>query len=191
MLGKRGKEPDEIDAEPSASPGPGGQVSVIAKGTRVLGDCECDGEIRVEGTVTGSLRAPRVLVSESGSVTGDVAPVKDGGVFSVAGRVGGSVRGAEVEVRRGGSVVGPIVADRAVIHGRVGGGIVVRDRLALEGTAVVEGDIEARRLAIKEGGQFDGKIRMAEPPPVERPKTTPAADAATTPLAEPLAGRSA
>ncbi len=167
MLGKKAKD-DEVDIEPRTSPGGSGQVSVIAKGTRVLGDCECDGEIRVEGTISGSLRAPRVLVSESGSVTGDVSPADEGGIFSVAGRVGGAVRGAEVEVRRGGTVAGAILADRAVVHGHVGGGIVVRDRLALEGTAVVEGDIEARRLAIKEGGEFNGKIKMKEPAPRER-----------------------
>jgi len=164
------------------SSGPAGQVSVIAKGTRVLGDCECDGEIRVEGDVAGSLRAPRVLVSESGSVAGDVAPPGEGGVFSVAGRVGGAVRGAEVEVRRGGSVVGPVVADRAVIHGHVGGGIIVSDRLALEGTAVVEGDIEARRLAVKEGGQFNGKIKMKGKEPVARERPAPTvAEVAATP----------
>jgi cytoskeletal protein CcmA (bactofilin family) len=169
VLGKRAKDPDETDVEPRmTSGGPAGQVSVIAKGTRVLGDCECDGEIRVEGDVAGNLRAPRVLVSESGSVSGDVVPTGEGGIFSVAGRVGGAVRGVEVEVRRGGSVAGPVVADRAVIHGHVGGGIIVSDRLALEGTAVVEGDIEARRLAVKEGGQFNGNIKMKEPPPRER-----------------------
>ncbi len=169
-----------MEVEPRTPSGGNGQVSVIAKGTRVLGDCECDGEIRVEGMISGSLRAPRVLVSESGSVTGDVSPVDDGGVFSVAGRVGGAVRGAEVEVRRGGSVAGAVLADRAIVHGHVGGGIVVRDRLALEGTAVVEGDIEARRLAIKEGGEFNGKIKMKEPAPRERPAQNVAVAATPT-----------
>jgi cytoskeletal protein CcmA (bactofilin family) len=180
VLGKRAKDPDETEMEPRAtSSGPAGQVSVIAKGTRVLGDCECDGEIRVDGDVAGTLRAPRVLVSESGSVSGDVVPSGEGGIFSVAGRVGGAVRGVEVEVRRGGTVAGPVVADRAVIHGHVGGGIVVRDRLSLEGTAVVEGDIEARRLAVKEGGQFNGHIKMNEPAPRERPAPAVGAAVAT------------
>jgi cytoskeletal protein CcmA (bactofilin family) len=180
VLGKRAKDADETELEPRAtSGGPPAQVSVIAKGTRVFGDCECDGEIRVEGDVAGSLRAPRVLVTESGTVAGDVAPAGEGGVFSVAGRVGGAVRGVEVEVRRGGSVVGPVVADRAVIHGHVGGGIVVSDRLALEGTAVVEGDNEARRLVVKEGGQFNGKVKMTEPTPRERPAAAEAAAVAT------------
>lgn len=158
------------------------QVSVVGKGMKVLGDCECEGELRIEGTVTGNVRAPRLHVAESGSVAGDLLPIQDGpgeGSFSVAGRVGGSVRGAEVEVKRGGTVVGPVTADRAVIYGHVGGGIVVHDRLSLEETAVVEGDIQARRLAIKEGGQVDGKIRMTQQAPREPAK--PSVVAAATP----------
>jgi cytoskeletal protein CcmA (bactofilin family) len=160
---------------------------VIAKGMRVVGDCESQGELRVEGTVTGSVRGPRILVTDSGSVAGDVGPLGDPtseGSFSIAGRVGGEVRGIEVEVRRGGSVAGAVTAERAVIHGHVSGGIVVRDRLALEETAVVEGDIQARRLAIKDGGQFDGKIRMTDSPSRERAAAGGVA-ALPTPLAAP------
>ena len=179
MIGKRVRdtetpqEPPQIDRR---------QVSVVGRGMKVLGDCECEGELRIEGSVTGNVRAPRLHVAESGTVAGDVSPIKDGegeGAFSVAGRVGGSVRGAEVEVRRGGTVVGPVTADRAVIHGHVGGGIVVHDRLSLEETAVVEGDIQARRLAIKEGGLIDGRIRMTQPAP--REKVPPSAVAAVSP----------
>jgi cytoskeletal protein CcmA (bactofilin family) len=88
------------------------------------------------------------------------------------------VRAAEVEVRRSGSVTGSVSADRATIHGRVEGGIVVRDRLSLGETAVVEGEIETRRLAIQEGGLFDGQIRMTAPPAATRPTTPTAAPTA-------------
>jgi cytoskeletal protein CcmA (bactofilin family) len=183
VLGMRPKDSDETDAAPTTDRR---QVSVIGKGMKVVGDCECEGDLRVDGTVTGNVRAPRLHIAESGSVAGDVSPLEDAageGVFSIAGRVGGAVRAAEVEVRKGGFVVGTVMADRAVVHGHVGGGIVVKDRLALEATAEVEGDIQARRLAIKEGGQFDGKIRMTETPPRER--AAPVVAAAATPLSAP------
>jgi cytoskeletal protein CcmA (bactofilin family) len=157
---------------------------VIAKGMRVVGDCEIDGAVRIEGAVTGTVRARRVDLAESGHVHGDVLPVEGGGaeaVVRVGGQVGGAVRAAEVEVRRGGAVVGRVDAERATIHGRVEGGIVVRDRLALGETAVVEGEIETRRLAIQEGGLFDGAIRMTSSPAPARsspatPSAAPAAD---------------
>ena len=169
-----------MDAEP-ASNGRNAQVSVVGKGMRVVGDCESEGEVRVEGVVTGSVRAPRIQVSDSGSVAGDVSPPSDGpGFCSIGGKVGGAVRGADVEVRRGGAVTGSVSADRATVHGHVGGGIVVKDRLALEETAVVEGDIQARRLVIKEGAQFDGRIQMTESAQRERP--TPVLAAHATPI---------
>ena len=162
MLGKR--ERGSNGSEPGVpSVGSAPQVSVIARGMRVVGDCEIDGAVRIEGDVTGNVRARKVELTESGHVHGDVLPVEggEGGeIVQVGGQVGGAVRAAEVEVRRGGSVTGCVSAERALIQGRVGGGIVVRDRLALGETAVVEGDIQARRLAIKEGGLFDGAIRM-------------------------------
>ena len=47
------------------------------------------------------------------------------------------------------------------------GGILARKRLALEETAEVEGDVDARRLALKEGGQVNGTIRMGDRADVE------------------------
>ncbi len=167
MLGKRAKRDDEVEPDPHAHEAQAGPVSVIAKGMRVVGDCVTDGSVRIEGSVTGNVRARRLHLTESGSVHGDVLPSEGGAgdeVFLLGGQVGGAVRAAEVEVRRGGSVAGAVTADRAIIRGRVEGGITVRDLLALEETAVVEGDIQARRLAIKDGGQFDGNIRMTAGP---------------------------
>jgi cytoskeletal protein CcmA (bactofilin family) len=59
-------------------------------------------------------------------------------------------------------VNGGVVADEAVIHGRVHGGVQARTRLALEESAEVEGDVLARRLALKEGGRVNGNIRMGD-----------------------------
>lgn len=181
MLGKRVKGSNGSEPE---VPGAGVALptSVIAKGMRVVGDCEIDGAVRIEGDVTGNVRARRVDLTASGHVHGDVLPVEGGGgdeVVQVGGQVGGVVRAAEVEVRRGGSVIGSVNAERATIHGRVEGGIVVRDRLALGETAVVEGEIQARRLAIKEGGLFDGAIRMtgaSQEPRAAIPTAAPARD---------------
>jgi cytoskeletal protein CcmA (bactofilin family) len=149
---------------------------------RVTGDCVTDGAVRIDGAVTGNVRARKLHLTESGSVTGDVLPADAATgdeVFFVGGQVGGEVRAAEVEVRRGGSVAGAVTADRATIHGRVEGGLFVSDWLALEATAVVEGDIQARRLTIKDGGQFDGTICMSDAKAREEPRS-PAVTASPT-----------
>ncbi len=119
----------------------------------------------IEGTVSGNVTAQGIELAESGSVDGDVIASKDATsaqAFIISGLVTGAVRAAHVEVRRDGKVHGGVFADEAVIHGWVHGGVLARNRLTLEETAEVEGDVHARRLALKEGGQVNGNISMGE-----------------------------
>jgi cytoskeletal protein CcmA (bactofilin family) len=48
-------------------------ISIIGPGMRVIGDCETEGTIRVEGLVQGTVRAAKaVVIGKDGSVQGDV-----------------------------------------------------------------------------------------------------------------------
>ena len=164
-----------------------GDLSVLTKDVRIVGDVETTGRVRLEGTVTGSVRARSAELARGGSVEGDLVALsrdEDKDTFIVEGTVEGAVRARHVEISEGGSVLGGIEADHVTVRGRVQGGIQARDRLALKATAVVEGDIDARRLALEEGGQVNGNIRIgdraalketAEPSP-ERPKKAPAGE---------------
>ena len=121
---------------------------------------ETDGQLRIDGTISGNVTAHGVELAASGSVHGDVIRSRKyrvAQVFIISGLVGGVVHAAQVEVRRGGKVHGGVVADEAVIYGQVHGGVLARIRLTLEETAEVEGDVHARRLALKEGGQVNGQ----------------------------------
>lgn len=63
-------------------------VSIIGPGMKVVGDCESDGTIRVEGSIEGSVKAAKsVVVGKDGIVIGDIS-TQDA---IVAGRVNGSV----------------------------------------------------------------------------------------------------
>ena len=49
-------------------------ISIIGPGMKVVGDCETDGTIRVEGAVMGSLKAGKaVVVGKDGLVEGDIS----------------------------------------------------------------------------------------------------------------------
>lgn len=49
-------------------------ISIIGPGMKVVGDCETDGTIRIEGVVEGSVRAGKaVVVGKDGRVKGDVS----------------------------------------------------------------------------------------------------------------------
>ncbi len=63
-------------------------ISIIGVGMTIVGDCETDGTIRVEGTVKGSIKAGKaVVIGKQGVVTGDIA-TQDA---VVSGRVEGTL----------------------------------------------------------------------------------------------------
>lgn len=81
-------------------------VSVVGAGMEVEGDCRCEGSIRVDGRVEGTIRAGKsVVVGEGGEV--------EGGIHTqdavVAGRVTGTVHAeSRVELKEGCMVEGDI-----------------------------------------------------------------------------------
>ncbi len=152
-------------------------LSVISKEMHLKGTCETDGQLLIEGKISGNVTAHCIELAASGSVDGDIIAAekaKSDQVFIIRGLVTGAVHAPQVEVLRGGKVHGGVVADEAVIHGQVHGGVLARNRLALEETAEVEGDVHARRLALKEGGQVNGNIHMGDRADIESPGKEPA-----------------
>ena len=158
-------------------------LSVISKEMHLKGNCETDGHLLIEGKISGNVTAHGLELATSGSVEGDIIAAekaKSDQVFIIRGFVTGAVHAPQVEVLRGGKVHGGVVADEAVIHGQVHGGVLARNRLTLEETAEVEGDVHARRLALKEGGQVNGNISMGARANLESPRRKPA------PVADPV-----
>ena len=63
-------------------------ISIIGPGMKVVGDCQTDGTVRVEGAVEGSINAGKaVVIGKQGVVTGNI--VTQDAV--VAGRVQGTL----------------------------------------------------------------------------------------------------
>ena len=160
----KSKEP-ERDPGSQASPSRGPD-SLIARGMVLAGDCETDGELRIDGHVRGSVRAARLTVGAGGRIDGDVKGEGSGAdrTIRIDGRVGGEVRARRVEIGPEASVGSGLIADEATVRGHVKGTVRAETRLLLEETAVVEGDVTARRLGLKEGGQVFGTIRIGERP---------------------------
>src|SRR5918912_3140347 len=121
------KEPKGSDDSKSA-PLPGSNsLSIIAAGTRIDGNVETDGVIKIEGRVEGSIRAARqVLVGRQGEVEGDIH------------------------------------TREAVIGGTVQGTIVATERLEVQGTSVIVGDVDTRAIAVVEGGKINGTVRISD-----------------------------
>ena len=141
-------------------------LSVISKEMHLKGTCETDGQLLIEGKISGNVTAHCIELAASGSVDGDIIAAekaKSDQVFIIRGLVTGAVHAPQVEVLPG---------------GKVHGGVLARNRLTLEETAEVEGDVHARRLALKEGGQVNGNISMGARAQLEPPhkKSAPVTD---------------
>ncbi len=166
MLGKKSREEETVGRRESR-PGPAASdsvTSIISRQMHIRGDCVVEGAIRIEGRISGNVEAAALEVAESGTVEGDLSAASgpSSRPFVIAGRIDGAVRAKRVDIASSGVVLQGIEADEAHVRGRVEGGIVARERLFLEETAVVEGDVRAKKLALKEGGQVNGTIVMGD-----------------------------
>lgn len=110
--------------------------------------------------------APMSIISSGMKITGDL---ECDGVVKVDGRIDGSVTGArQVLLGRGGVVHGNVIADEVVIGGVVDGAILAAERLELQGTAIVNGDIETKSIIVLEGARINGVVRMSDSNAVSR-----------------------
>ncbi len=58
---------------PGTNPTHDGVISIIGAGMRVVGNCETEGTLRIEGAVEGTVRAGKaVVVGKDGVVVGDI-----------------------------------------------------------------------------------------------------------------------
>ena len=85
-------------------------ISIIGPGMRVVGDCDTDGAVRVEGTIKGNIRAGKaVVVGKEGLVDGDIF-TQDA---IIAGTVKGTLRAeSRLEVQSTSRIEGEILAGR-------------------------------------------------------------------------------
>ena len=83
------------------------------------------------------------------------------GTVKVFGRIEGDLQGAIVLISDGAQVDGDVVADDSTSGGRVKGNIHA-NRVKLDNTATVEGDIFHRSLLIEQNARFEGSSRREE-----------------------------
>lgn len=114
-------------------------ISIIGPGMRVVGDCETEGSVRIEGEVKGAVRAGKaVVIGRDGVVHGDV--------HTQDAVVSGTVTGSVVAVSR----------LELQATSRIDGDIQAR-RLQLEEGAVLNGTVQMKDAA-------EGSGRSGTPP---------------------------
>jgi cytoskeletal protein CcmA (bactofilin family) len=86
--------------------------SIIGADVVIQGNIVTGGELQVEGTIQGDVRAAAVVVGPQGTIHGEVA----GDEVAVHGRVIGPIRGLRVQVFSGAHVDGDIVHDSLAVE---------------------------------------------------------------------------
>jgi cytoskeletal protein CcmA (bactofilin family) len=125
-------------------------ISIVGPGMRIVGDCETDGTVRIEGTIQGSVRAGKaVVVGKEGSVEGDIF-TQDA---VVSGRIVGSLMAeSRLEVQASAKIEGEIKARR----------------MQLDEGAVLNGTVTMGQAAAKEPSAPPAPV-----PPREAPSPAP------------------
>lgn len=121
------------DREGNGGASPESVISIIGPGMKVIGDCETDGTVRIEGTVQGSVRAGKaVVVGKEGLVEGDIATqdaVISGRVQGTlvaesrlelqgTSHIEGEVRARRMQLEEGAVLNGTVSMGQSVVHNR-------------------------------------------------------------------------
>lgn len=102
------------------------------------------------------------VIAAGMTVRGDI---ESDGTVKVEGAVEGQIQARhQVLVAKGGTVQGDIDARESIVGGTVQGAIRAIERVEVQAGATVTGDITTRRIAVAEGGNLNGAIRMTEIP---------------------------
>jgi cytoskeletal protein CcmA (bactofilin family) len=100
------------------------------------------------------------VIAPGMTVRGDI---ESDGTVKVEGVVEGQVQARnQVLVAKGGTVQGDIDARESIVGGTVQGSIRATERVEVQAGATVRGDITTRRIAVAEGGNLNGAIKMTE-----------------------------
>ena len=134
-----------MDFTPSAPKGKAA-VSILSSDLTVVGNLRTTGDIQVEGTVEGDIRAHLLTVGESATIRGEI--VADDIV--VNGRVIGRVRGLKVRLTSTARVEGDII----------------HTTIAIESGAHFEGSVQRQEDPLA-NGRPGGTVRMDSPAAAE------------------------
>lgn len=98
------------------------------------------------------------LIGAGMKIVGDIETT---GVVKVEGTIEGNIRNArQVLLGRQGEITGDVHARDVVLGGRVVGTIYASERVEVQGTASVHGDIQTKSIVVLEGARVNGAVKM-------------------------------
>lgn len=112
------------------------------------------------------VRSSEIPVNQMNMITAGTSmegTLETNGSLQINGKVKGTIRAVdEVRVGRSGEIIGEIYAKNARIAGKVEGNVFIEQKLTLEETSSLVGNLTAGKLIIDEGAFFNGKSAMGD-----------------------------
>lgn len=105
-------------------------------------------------------RGDMANIGKSISIRGDLAGEED---LVIEGKVEGKVDlpNNELTIGANGNVRAELHAKAILVIGRVAGNVSASERIEIQATGIVEGDVRAPRLVVQEGAVLNGSIEMS------------------------------
>jgi cytoskeletal protein CcmA (bactofilin family) len=143
--------------------------SIIAAGTVVNGSIAASGDVQIDGTVHGDVRASALTIGAEGAIVGNVAAE----TATIRGKVSGDVRARTIQLASKGAIEGDLT--HAVLIIEEGGVFEGRSRRSADPLAEEAPQLESRPASA------DAKAEAkAEEPKAEAPVVAKADEAATS-----------
>ena len=122
-------------------------------------------------------------IGKSIIIKGDLSGDED---LIIEGKVEGRVQlpNNEITVGADGRITADIEAKSIVVIGQTAGNLNASERVEIQATGTVQGDISAPRLQIQEGATVNGSISMSKSPVAAEARDTPTETSTATPIAE-------
>ncbi len=154
-------EPPAADFRPAASTAslgakPKPTASILSSDITITGDVRSSGDIQVEGTIDGDLRAQTLIIGESATVKGEVVAEE----LIVHGRVTGRLRGVKIRLSATAQVEGDVV----------------HKTIAIESGALFEGSVHRQEDPLAQAS-----TKPTRPPRLSAPSPIQMADEKTDP----------
>lgn len=160
--GKRG------DAEPESPTAPTGSGSGRGAAQR-RGEAELQAaRVRPTGNVAMGRDDAMANIGKSIAIKGDLTGQED---LVIEGKVEGKVDLPQNELTIGanGQVQADVHAKNVLVVGKVAGNVSATERVEIQSTGVVDGDVRAPRLVVQEGARLNGSIHMEDKAGASRP----------------------
>jgi len=116
-------------------------------------------------------------IGKSITIKGDLSGDED---LVIEGTVEGKIDlpNNQLTIGSNGNVRADVAAKSVVVVGRVAGNVSGTERVEIEATGSVEGDVRAPRLVVQEGAVLNGSVEMGPVKSAEKPAPQPIARAA-------------